>query len=210
MRVTVVIPCYNQAQYLSEAIESALNQTEPCHVIVVVDGSPDNSEQIARKYPVKIIIQPNYGLSAARNTGIRAAKTEYILPLDADDKIAPNMVEKCLQVNADIVGVGQQEFGDRNGKTLFHSHPTVEMFRQANQINCCSLFKKQMWQKLGGYDENMKEGYEDWDFWYRATKAGYTVKTIQEYLFYYRKHGTSMVDRATAKHHKLHQYILTK
>jgi glycosyltransferase involved in cell wall biosynthesis len=208
--VTIVIPCFNQGQYLAEAIESALKQTVKCQVIVVIDGSEDNSEQIARKYPVKIIIQPNYGLATARNVSIRAAETEYILPLDADDKLHPTMVEKCLEVEADIVGTAQETFGDYTATTYFNPNPTHEMFLAGNQINCSALFKKSMWEKLGGYDETMTEGYEDWDFWVRATKAGYSVKTIPILLLYYRKHGDSLVTKATSKHQEIHQYILNK
>jgi glycosyltransferase involved in cell wall biosynthesis len=210
-KVTIVIPCYNQAQWLPDAIESALNQTVKCDVIVVNDGSTDNTRDVAMRYPVTMTIsKKNGGLSSARNSGIRASTTEWILPLDADDKIAPDMVEKCLAVGADIIGVGQETFGDYVSKHIFKEEPTYSDFKESNQINCCSLYKKTMWQKLGGYDENMREGYEDWDFWLRATQKGYIVKAIPEFLFFYRKHGRSMVDEATEKHSRLVAYMLDK
>ena len=86
--ISIIIPCYNQAEYLPQAIESALNQKtgEDFEVIVVNDGSTDNSLEIAKSYKgIKVISQVNKGLSSARNTGIMNAIGDYILFLDADD-----------------------------------------------------------------------------------------------------------------------------
>lgn len=95
--ISIIIPNYNQGQYILEAIESALNQTyDNFEVIVVNDGSTDNSLEIARKYPVKIINQTNKGLASARNTGIMNSKGDYLLFLDADDIL----LENCLEVIA--------------------------------------------------------------------------------------------------------------
>ena len=134
------------------------------------------------------------------------------MTLDADDTIQPDFIEKCLfyKDNYDIIGTGQQEFGDSNNKHIFKTNPTFKDFVQNNQINCCSLFRKEIWETIGGYDEEMKLGYEDWDYWLRATKAGYKVITIPEYLFNYRKHGKSMVTNAIKNHDKIKQYILNK
>jgi glycosyltransferase involved in cell wall biosynthesis len=209
-KVTIVIPCYNQAHYLPDAIKSALNQTVPVEIIVVDDGSPDNVYEATMGFPINYFKQENKGLSAARNSGIRFAKTEWVLPLDSDDIIAPNMVEKCLKVKADIIGVGQETFGDYVAGHIFQPAPKYEDFLKANQINCCSMFRKAMWEDLGGYDEDMRAGYEDWDFWMRATQKGYKVKTIPEMLFYYRKHGSSMVNEATKRHKEILEYMLNK
>jgi glycosyltransferase involved in cell wall biosynthesis len=209
-KVTIVIPCYNQAHFLPDAIESALNQTVKCDVIVVDDGSPDDVYGATMGYPIAYLKQENKGLSGARNSGIRLAKTEWVLPLDADDMIAPDMVEKCLKIKADIIGVGQQTFGDYESKHIFQTAPTYKDFLIANQINCCSLFRRTMWERLDGYDEDMRAGYEDWDFWMRATEKGYKVKTIPEFLFFYRKHGSSMVTEATRRHKEILQYMLNK
>jgi len=217
-KVSIIIPAYNQAQYLADAIESALKQTVLCRVIVVNDGSTDNTAEIAQNYPVMLINKKNGGLPNARNTGIREANSEWILTLDSDDIIAPDFVEKCLkkaeQTGAAIIGTGQKEFGDSANEHIFNERPEFKDFLMANQINCCSLFKKQVWKTVGGYDERMNLGYEDWDFWLRATRAGYTVATVPELLFFYRKHGNSMVSN-TKKHHfeivnYMHQKIRNK
>lgn len=214
MDCTIIIPAYNQGQYLKDAIDSALNQTVKCNVIVVDDGSTDNTLYIAQNCPVTVVSKENNGLSSARNTGIKLANTEWVLTLDSDDKIAPDFVEKCLnkanKENLDIVGTWQQEFGDSNNQFNFLPYPTHEMFLTSNRINCCSLFRKKMWEEIGGYDENMRLGYEDYDLWLRSTKKCYTVGIVPEYLFFYRKHGESLVTVATRHHDEIRKYMQDK
>ena len=207
-KVSIIIPCYNQAHYLRDAIESALEQTIPCEVIVVNDGSTDNTSEVAKEYPVKLIEKVNGGLSSARNAGIKEATGEWILPLDSDDIISSDFVEKTIGKD-DIVGVYQQEFGDSQTKWVNPNlNPKFEDFLKANQTNCCSLFKKEIWEKVGGYDENMRLGYEDWYFWLKSTKAGYNVTIVPEFLFFYRKHGYSMVSKAKKHHDEIHKYMI--
>src|SRR3990167_3316509 len=99
MKISIIIPSYNQQDYLADAIESALNQTVKAHEIIIInDGSLDHSLEIANKYPVKIIDQTNRGLPSARNTGILNATGDYILPLDADDILMENCLERIMQV----------------------------------------------------------------------------------------------------------------
>ena len=214
-KVSIIIPCYNQAPYLAEAIESALNQSVPCEVIVVNDGSPDDTDSVAMKYFDRLsgyIKQENRGPSAARNAGIRMAETEWILPLDADDIIDRNYVEQLLKLDSDIRSCYMKEFGDGDREYRFPLEPKHEDFKIGNQIHCASMFKKKMWEDIGGFDAHISRmgSYEDWDFWYRATKKGYNVKVIPEYLLHYRKHGRSMVDKAISNHDKILDYILTK
>jgi len=191
IKVSVIIPYWGDyKKYLQECIESVENQTFKNIEVIIVDYKTD--------------------LPSARNEGIKKAKGNYILPLDVDDKIEPTFIEKCLQANCDIVSTSQREFGDSQIVNLIHQNPTYEDFLTGNRICGCSLFKRKIWEDIRGYDENMKEGYEDWDFWLRALKKGYKVKTIQEPLYLYRKHGKSMVDEAIEKHEKLKSYILNK
>jgi len=209
-KVTVVIPCYNQEEYLFEAVESALQQTVPCEIMIVDDGSEEDVENMWDDLDNLVLIrQNNKGLSAARNTGIKYAKTEYILPLDADDIIHKDYIKETLG-KGDIVTVQQKEFGDSDTLWRVGDDFSEEAFKTANRANCCSLYKKSMWEEIGGYDENMKEGYEDWDFWLRAVKAGYKFECIHKPLFFYRKHGHSMIDDAYAKHDKILKYIIDK
>ncbi len=107
MKITIGIPVFNQVEYLPDAIESALSQSVECEVIVCVDGSKDGSLEVAKKYPVKIIDQTNKGLASARNSIIMNMTGDYLLPLDADDILVDNCVEKLIttigETNADIV-----------------------------------------------------------------------------------------------------------
>lgn len=209
--VSIIIPCYKQAEYLTDAIESALNQTyKNVEVIVVNDGSPDNTSEIAKKYPVKLIEHENHGLSYSRNAGIKASHGKWILTLDADDKIDPTFIEKTIN-KADIVSTTLLTFGkEERCWQAPRDNPKHEHFLVDNQINCCSLFRREIFDKIGGFDENMHDGYEDWDFWIRATKFGYSVKVIREPLFFYRKHGQSLINTAISMHKENRTYMLNK
>lgn len=200
MQASIIIPNYNYAKYVGEAIESALNQTVKAEVIVVDDGSTDNSLKVIRQYPVKLIAQSNKGLPGARNAGIKEATGEWILPLDSDDKIDPTFLEKTIG-KGDIVATGMQEFGENNRKYLPPSELTYKNFISHNNIYCCSLFRKKVWETVGGYDEKMTLGLEDWQFWLKSLYAGFGLSVVPEYLFFYRKHGHSMIDE-TLKRHK--------
>jgi glycosyltransferase involved in cell wall biosynthesis len=211
--VAVVIPCYKQAHWLADAIESALAQTYPVRVIVVNDGSPDDTSEVARRYPVTLIEQENKGLSAARNAGIREAGEGFILPLDSDDMIAPTYVEKALPLFTEgvkAVNCWQHEFGDHQRVTRLGVVNSVEDIIHGNRLVCCSMFRYSDWKRVGGYDENMRLGYEDWEFWIRLLKWGGRVETIPEPLFHYRKHGHSMVSETNARFTEVTNYIMAK
>ena len=205
--VSIIIPCYNQAHFLCDAIDSALDQTyKDIEIIVVNDGSQDNTLSTAGSYDVRIVNQVNKGLPASRNVGIKIATGKYIVTLDADDKIHPEFVEKCLKQieQYDVVSTWLHTFGNENrnwGSDL--DEPKYEHFIKRNEINCCSMFKREMWQDLKGYDETMREGFEDWEFWIRASMEGYRFKIIHEHLFYYRKHSVSMFKEANMKRDRL-------
>jgi glycosyltransferase involved in cell wall biosynthesis len=208
--VSVVIPCFNQAQYLGDAVESVIEQTyRNVEIIIVDDGGPDHTKQVVEefvaRYPnkkIKLLEQDNQGLSASRNNGIRMAGGEYILPLDADDKIKATFLQRCIDElgrdpETQIVAVHLQEFGE-SSRTIACGDPVLERVAVANQINYCSLFPKALWQKVGGYKRSMRWGYEDWDFWISCLETGARVAVIPEPLFLYRKRGESMFTTAAA------------
>ena len=208
-KVTIVIPCYNYAHYLPQALDSALAQTyENKEVIVIDDCSTDNTQELMQtKYPnVRYIRhEVNQGLSATRNTGLKMFDGEWIMFLDSDDWIDKDLVQLSVDwgnsKGVDIVAVWQQEFGERADTHHFHPNPAFDDFMTGNKINCSSMFRRRVYEKIGGYDITLKS-YEDWGFWLRATKAGFTVATIPLTLFHYRIHEDSMLGKVSAQNKK--------
>ncbi len=216
--VSVVIPCYNYGKYLSEAIDSVLQQTWRNVEIIVVDDGSDASETIdilngLKKTRTTVIRQKNGKLPKARNTGIRAAKGKFICCLDADDKLRPTYLEKCVRRmendGLDICGSLQQNFGDNESILDPGPFRLQRLFRE-NCLIVSSVFSRSLWEQIGGYDESMIHGFEDWEFWLRAAKAGARAATIKEPLFLYRKHGPSMIDSSMARREEILSYIHKK
>lgn len=208
-KVTIIIPGYNHAQFLSEAIESALAQTVPCQVIYIDDGSTDNSLEIAWSYvsKVNVIAQVNKGLASARNTGIMWAHGDYVLPLDADDILEPNCVERILQVaeetNADVIAPSIKCFGLGTDTTILMQDPKLEDFKAGNRIPYCSAIKLRALLDVGGYSPRMVEGYEDLHLWINLLSIGKRIVTIPEPLVLYRIKEQSMITEAKKHHDKL-------
>lgn len=210
--VSIIIPCYNYANYVGEAIESALAQTyKNIEVLVVDDGSTDESYSVAAKYPVTVISQPNKGVAAARNTGVREAKGEWVMQLDADDKLCSTYVEECLKVaDADIISTAQRNFGDDTSVINIPDTVTYYGLSQLNRIHVGSMYRRSLWEESGGYDEYFRDGYEDWEFWINVMKRGAVVSSVPKALYNYRKHGPSMIDRCIERHYELYDYIKQK
>lgn len=198
MKVTIIIPSYNQKEYITEAIESALVQTYKCEVIVIDDGSTDGSLNLAKQYEpdVKVISQVNKGLASARNTGIMNATGDYILPLDADDKLledaVENLVKKAQETGADIIGPSVQCFGIGRNVVTLHPKPTLKEFRVGNHLAYCSLIKKSALLECGGYSPRMDIGYEDYHLWFDLLLRGKKIVTIPKPVFLYRTKVVSM------------------
>jgi glycosyltransferase involved in cell wall biosynthesis len=218
--VSVVIPCYNQAAYLTEAVQSVLSQTlEDLEVIIINDGSPDDTATVAKNLMadddrIRLIEKGNGGLSEARNAGILAARGDLILPLDADDLIAPTFLTKAAAFfhrnGLETVVSCQFEFFGAASGVWKPKGAGIEYFVHFNTIVASSLFRKSLWQKIGGYDENMMLGMEDWDFWLRAADAGAVFEIIQEPLFKYRRRENSMIVDAFARRPEIVEYMLEK
>ncbi len=206
--VTIGIPCYRQAEYLPYAIDSALGQTyQNIEIIFVDDGSDDNSLAIAKEYPIKVIHQVNKGLASARNTAIMNMRGNYFLPLDADDILKPNCVERivevAMQTNADVIGPSLQEFGVSNAVTILTPEPTLAHFRLGNHLGYFSAIKRSALLECGGYSPKMVEGYEDYHLWFDLLTRGKKIVTIPEVLVMYQTKEKSMYRDAVKHHAKL-------
>ena len=209
-KVSVVVVSYNYARYLPEAVESVLNQSYPhLEVIIVNDGSTDNTaevaEQLTKLHPhktIKVINQKNAGQPAiSRNIGIHQTRGEYILCLDADDKIAPTMIEECVHIldqdpTVSIVYTDRLDF-DGVDQVVQAGEYSFPLLRYANHISYCALFRRKVWEDIGGYRTNVK-GCEDWDFWVAAGAQGHFGRRIPKPLFLYRRHDTGVYQEALA------------
>src|SRR3990167_2347707 len=209
MKISIVIPSYNQSQYLSSAISSALEQSMKAHEIIVIDdGSQDNSLEIAKSFNgIKVISQTNRGLPSARNTGIMSATGEYCLFLDADDMLLENTIEKITEVveqtNADIISPSFKCFGLAQNEIILMENPTIEDFKTGNRVGYCSAVKREALLEVGGYSSKMVFGYEDLALWYDLLSRGKKLVTIQEVLWLYRVKEKSMIHDAQAHHVEL-------
>ena len=218
-KISVVVPCYNQAQYLDECLDSVLNQTyHNWECIIVNDGSPDNTEEIAKKWTAKdsrfrYISKKNGGLSSARNTGIEAATGEWVLPLDADDKIHHEYLSLAAEEfgnNFTLVYADAHFFGTIDKPWILQPFEISDLLVR-NYIFCSSFFRKKHWKEIGGYDEMMKTGYEDWEFYIRLLHH-FPLKTkkIEKALFYYRKKESSMLTDTHKNENEVLNYIYNK
>lgn len=211
-KVSVIIPVYNTPPtFIEEAINSVLGQTYDNIEIIIVDDGSKNSDTL--KYlntisdKAKVIHRTNGGPAAARNTGIESAMGEFILPLDADDKIAPPYVEKALTILLEqpSIGVVYSEaafFGNKSGKWKLPTF-SFDSFIFGNSIFVSGLFRKNVWQSAGRYDEQMRFGYEDWDFWLSILELGLKPYQIPEVLFYYRKWSDSSMDSVSLQNREV-------
>ena len=202
-RVSVVIPCYDHGELLGEAIDSVRAQDYPdIEIMVVNDGSTDLrtlSVLAALENDVTLIEQPNRGLAAARNRGIRDATGKYILPLDADDRIGPGFIQKAVAAmdKDQDVGIvyGQTElFGSKTGSWLKPDYSMPEMLFE-NMIVATALYLKSDWESVGGYRPEMVHAWEDWDFWLALITMGRKVVRLEDVTFYYRISKDSMTSR---------------
>jgi glycosyltransferase involved in cell wall biosynthesis len=213
-RVSIIIPCYNHGQYIREALDSVEKVADKSlyEVIIVNDGSKDEytiemmDKLAAEGYHV--INQVNQGLGRTRNNGIRSAKGDYILPLDSDNRIRPEYIYesiKILDAHPEIAMVyGDAEFfGDKSKRHVVGEFNLQNMMVE-NQIDACAVYRKSVWEAVGGYDEKMPiMGYEDWDMWLNMTFKHYKFHYVPEILFDYRVLGNSMLRSVSSSNKKL-------
>jgi glycosyltransferase involved in cell wall biosynthesis len=204
-KVSVIIPCYNQGRFLDEAVDSVLAQTmQDFEIIIVNDGSTEDfTNKLLDSYgrpKTTVYTIENSGLPAARNHGINQSHGKYILPLDADDKIAPEFLEKCCKLldAHSLIGFVYtyvKFFGGEEGSWQT-GHYDERRLLVGNMVSVCSLIRREAFESAGGYNENMKPGFEDWDLWVGLAEKGWEGHRITEYLFLYRKRKGTMSSKA--------------
>ncbi len=217
--ISIVIPCYNRAQYLAETLQSVLDQTySDWECIIVNDGGYDETEEIALKWSkkdnrFKYFYKENGGVSSARNLGISKSSGIYILPLDSDDLIEMTYLEKAMNVfnldkNINLVYCQASYFGKMEGEWMLSPYSFPEILID-NMIFISAFFKKQDFIDAGKYNETLKSGLEDWDFWIRLLSPNGKVYQIPEILFFYRKHEETSLSN-TYKDREKHNIVLNK
>ena len=205
--VSIIVPAYNYAQFLPQAIDSALAQTySPVEVIVVDDGSTDSTPEVVAQYSdprVRYVYQKNAGLSAARNTGIGHALYDHVSFLDADDKLLPQMCERIMEafakLPADFALIGcrmikmaadgtplrSKQFGNQAGGEV-----TTRDFILKNRFPCNVIVRKGVFEDSGYFDTSLTST-EDRDMWIRISTK-HRVFLLGEFLVLIRRHATSM------------------
>lgn len=193
--VSVIIPCFNAGTFIEETIASVKSQTYRNFEVIVVDDGSDDHETIRLldtivTTGVRLVRTANSGVAAARNTAIAAASGRYILPLDADDQIAPDFLEKAVHIleqqpEIGIAGTDALLFGAVNEISHLQEFSAQRLLSE-NLLFVTSLFRKSDWQAVGGYCETMCFGWEDWEFWIAMTRKGVCAVRIPEPLFMYR------------------------
>ena len=203
-KVSIVIPCFNHGAMLREALASLeeVRNENLLEVIIVDDGSSD-AETIRILKEVaeagyRVVSQPNCRVSAARNTGVRLANGEFILPLDSDNRLRDVYLKEgvsLLKGNPDIgvVYTDAEYFGEKAGRWHVQEFDLLSLIRK-NFIDVCALYRRALWEQVGGYDEQMPwMGLEDWDFWLRVACHGGTFFHLPEVGFDYCVRADSQI-----------------
>ncbi len=224
--VEAVVTSFNQGTMIMEAVRSLCEQTTPpARVIIVDDGSTDEeSLEVLKKVetifsehlPITLMLKSNGGVSAARNTGIAETKTPLVLVLDGDDRLEPSYIEKVCQLL-------------RNDSCMVAASSWMQTFVVLNAVvrpcggglnaflskNCCAathIMRRKYWEKCGGYDENMRSGFEDWEFFLSMleTEQNMQIGVVQEPLIDYRTAPASSNITSMEKRLDLMRFIIEK
>lgn len=223
-RVTVIVPVYNQAQFLPACLGSLQNQTTSDWQAIIVDDASTIGDAHAAVRALSTIAndtrfqfmrhESNRGLAASRNTGIRAAQTRWVLCLDADDKLPGDALEILLSL-AERHPQGHAFFGDiqtfgvTNKELPQISQTPREFFTQRLMPGAGFLLRHDFWLKCGGYceDEILKIGQEDKDFWITAFEHGIEVHHAGKVTYHYHRHGNNMTSQIHRDYHKVRKFI---
>lgn len=200
-RVAVVIPCFNDGGFLLEALESVREQ-EPCEVVVVDDGSTDprTLDVLAhvREAGVRVVTQPNQGLSAARMAGVAHTSARYVHPLDSDDRLAPGALRRLAdaldaQPDVDVAWGDYECFGAFTCRTPGARSLDPWRITYIDEIVGTTLVRRHALVAVGGWD--MGSGCEDWDLWMKLAEAGAKGVYVPAVTLHYRQHHTPRMYR---------------
>ena len=220
-KISVVVPCYNQGKFLSEALDSVLAQTlQEWECIVVDDGSTDNSADIAKAYcakdnRIRYVYQENAGPSAARNKGVSLTSAPLVFFLDGDDVILSELLGlgvEYMEKHTDCIlyYTKGEYFGSRHGEFILN-YTSYRDLLVANSIDCLCIVRRTDFERVGGFDEGLF-GYEDWEFFIRLLYHNDTIYKEPQILFKYRCNDSpsSVNYQAKARNDEKTMYIYNK
>lgn len=218
--VSIITTCYNDGKYLQECIDSVKSQTySNIEYIIIDDGSTDRFtldllKAIACDKQIKLIKTLNQGVCKARNHAITESSGVFILALDSDDLISSQFIELSINEmlnddNVKLVATDYKFFG-RINHTIKLEDYSIERLMGHNLFVVSTMFRRQDFDAVGGFNLNMKEGLEDWDFWLSILKNGGDVKYIKGVNFFYRlkpKKNSRNISSAIKNHEKLRKIL---
>ena len=194
-KVSVIMPCYNDGKYIMEAIDSIVKQTyQNWELIIVDDGSDDEeTKRIINEIQnpkIKVFHTEHLRPAGARNYGIQKAEGTYILPVDSDDRIHEEYMEKAVKMiesnpRIGVVYCKAELFGEKSGSWNLPDYSFKHMLLD-NIVFVTALFYKIDWEKVGGFNTSMAQGMEYYDFWLSILGLEREICQIPEVLFYYR------------------------
>jgi hypothetical protein len=214
----VVITCHNYGAYLRDAVDSVLANDVDYEIHIVDDCSGDETPEVAAdlaaRHPhVHCLRNPQRrGAGYSRNRGIAAADSDFVVLLDADDRIGTDYLfdaGRLLQEGADVVNPDAVLFGARRARWPVPEVTTLAMLLERNHVHCCSAFRRSLWSQVGGIDEQMP-CWMDYDFWIRVAASGAQIWGLHGDYFFYQQHGDSLSSRAHALREELRDYLLRK
>jgi GT2 family glycosyltransferase len=213
-RVAVVIPCFNDGQFVTDAVASALEQ-EPCEVVVVDDGS-DDPETIRTldglPAGVQVVRQPNRGIAAARMAGVESTSARYVQPLDADDRLVPGalaMLADLLDAHPEASAAWGSTRAFGKGDSTFPHWSEFDPWRliHVNEVPTPLMIRRQPLVEVGGWDLS-KSGVEDWDLNLKAAESGWQAVATDQPHADYREHDQSrMLDHAIRNYDELYEVL---
>ncbi|HSV89391.1 MAG TPA: glycosyltransferase family A protein [Bacteroidales bacterium] len=219
-KVSVIVPCYNSGKFVAETLSCVSKTDYPnWECVIVNDGSTDNSEIIVSEFSkndsrFRLVTQANSGPSAARNMAIKHCTGEYVLPLDADDLISKDYIKEAAEILTNrpeikLVYCLARKFGRKNQAWKLPDY-SFEKLLVDNMIFCTAMFRKSDFTKTRGFDETMRSGREDWDFWIEFLKDGGQVFRIEKVHFFYRTHKRSHNKTANESIASIREHISLK
>ncbi|TDV24052.1 glycosyltransferase involved in cell wall biosynthesis [Paraburkholderia caballeronis] len=195
-KVSIVVPCFNQERFIGETLQSVAAQGyRDWECIVVDDGSTDGSADIIASFVqsdprFRYIHKPNSGVAASRNLGFAHATGSYFLPLDGDDRLHPDFLASVMDCfgrhpAATLVHCRTRLFGAKNRIWRLPDYSYEKLLLQNMLVNS-AVFRRDAFERSGGYSEEMVHGFEDWEFYVRLLDPQSEVRLVKKPLFYYR------------------------